>query len=192
MGRREDEMPPKGQRNRAWSGTTEPLPHWKPKPKSTAPKKSKSQNRAEKKQRRLDREAASSGVPARKVTYDARLDDAAKRCGYASYTAYVESPAWTDLRCRVIEAYGAERCLACGYPVVCLHHLTYDRLGCELLSDVVLLCARCHHGVHRRCKEYRIPLANICAAIGAIFRWSVEETEQRLVRYLELRLEDEH
>jgi hypothetical protein len=33
-----------------------------------------------------------------------------------------------------------------------IHHKTYARVGNELLSDVVLLCANCHNNLHLLCK----------------------------------------
>ena len=33
-----------------------------------------------------------------------------------------------------------------------IHHLTYERIGKEFLSDVVLLCASCHNNLHKLCK----------------------------------------
>lgn len=32
--------------------------------------------------------------------------------------------------------------------ILSLHHTTYERLGHELLEDVILICARCHDGEH--------------------------------------------
>ena len=35
-----------------------------------------------------------------------------------------------------------------------LHHHTYDRLGCELLTDLVPLCRQHHAAVHRHKKKH--------------------------------------
>ena len=39
-------------------------------------------------------------------------------------------------------------CRACGATTVDLHHKTYERLGCELLSDLQALCRDCHATAH--------------------------------------------
>jgi hypothetical protein len=188
-------MPKNGQRYRARPGTTEPLPVSKPTPKSKSTKKSKKQKRLEKLQRQRVRAAqhataSKSDVP--KTKYHPSLDQAALLRGYPSYADYIASPAWSDLHCRVSLAYGSSRCLACGYPFVSLHHITYERVCCELLSDVVPLCVRCHHAVHQRCKTDGIPLGEFPAVIRAVFKWTEEETDQRLARYHELKTEDDH
>lgn len=64
------------------------------------------------------------------------------------YVKYLKSKHWENLRDRLI---GDKKvCSACGYvvPVVQLHHMTYDRLGHELDSDLAILCPNCHMIVH--------------------------------------------
>jgi 5-methylcytosine-specific restriction endonuclease McrA len=62
------------------------------------------------------------------------------------YRAYLASPAWAELRGLVLlrDCY---RCVVCwateGLEV---HHLTYERLGHEPLSDLITLCAK-HHEI---------------------------------------------
>jgi len=63
------------------------------------------------------------------------------------YTAYLDSPAWAALRQQVIARDGG-RCRACGAPGEHVHHLTYQRVTEEDLSDLVLLCAPCHADQH--------------------------------------------
>jgi hypothetical protein len=71
-----------------------------------------------------------------------------------------ETEHWKELRRCVLECAGAV-CEACGIPpdpyaprrtdrFLYLHHLTYGRLGCELMADVVLLCNGCHQAAHGR------------------------------------------
>ena len=63
------------------------------------------------------------------------------------YTAYLDSPAWAALRQQVIARDGG-RCRACGAPGEHVHHLTYQRVTEEDLSDLTLLCAPCHADQH--------------------------------------------
>ena len=68
----------------------------------------------------------------------------------ADYRRVINSSRWRDLRRRLLFARGfrCERCGAEFAPSVQtplqLHHLTYERLGHELDSDLVLVCPSCH------------------------------------------------
>ena len=66
------------------------------------------------------------------------------------YALYLKSPQWLTMRDRII----GERkvCESCGgtKPYLSLHHKTYVRLYDELDSDLILLCADCHDGIHGR------------------------------------------
>lgn len=67
----------------------------------------------------------------------------------ARYIQYLASEEWRIFRLSVI----AKRGLACE---VCrtrqnspqLHHLTYERLGCERETDVIVTCETCHRRYH--------------------------------------------
>jgi len=64
------------------------------------------------------------------------------------YETYIRSRAWQVvrraiiLRCKGI----CERCKR--WPVANVHHLTYERLGCELMSDLLGVCSLCHRELH--------------------------------------------
>lgn len=61
------------------------------------------------------------------------------------YREYLESPAWRELRYRILTQRG-RRCEACGDRGVTLqvHHRNYERLGHEEPEDLQILCVRCH------------------------------------------------
>jgi 5-methylcytosine-specific restriction endonuclease McrA len=61
---------------------------------------------------------------------------------WRSYSAYLRSEQWQKRRRFVILRDG--RCRDCGAQGTDVHHLTYGRVGRERLSDLVLLCERCH------------------------------------------------
>lgn len=77
------------------------------------------------------------------------------------YRAYLQSPKWKALRQLVFERarknansnnlFGV--CEKCGYqpwkPILQVHHLTYERVFHEELDDLILLCPRCHKGIHK-------------------------------------------
>jgi hypothetical protein len=65
-----------------------------------------------------------------------------------SYAEYIRSPEWRQKRLEIIRrARGI--CEQCGlWPVVNVHHLTYERLGNEPLEDLLGLCSGCHERAH--------------------------------------------
>lgn len=64
-----------------------------------------------------------------------------------SYRRYIKSRKWKKkaikIRCR-----DKHKCRDCGERGWEVHHLTYDRLGFELDSDLVTLCRDCHGAIH--------------------------------------------
>lgn len=75
------------------------------------------------------------------------------------YESHLSSKYWKDLRKSVYERsdYKCERCGSC--HLLQVHHRTYERLGCERLDDVELLCLGCHrshHAEERMSDHFRI------------------------------------
>jgi len=72
----------------------------------------------------------------------------------AEYMVYIKSAKWAAKRELYFKTNG-KYCRACAKidGVIQLHHMTYDRLGNERLSDLVALCPSCHRDVktfHRK------------------------------------------
>jgi hypothetical protein len=68
------------------------------------------------------------------------------------YNAYLKTDWWQYVRRRCMErSYRACECCE-GIPnrAYEVHHLTYDRLGAELPTDVVAVCRACHAKFHNR------------------------------------------
>lgn len=67
------------------------------------------------------------------------------------YQKYINSAQWKRLRKYAIEQAGGV-CQQCGVTkysrALEVHHLTYERLGKERLSDLKVLCDICHKGKH--------------------------------------------
>lgn len=65
------------------------------------------------------------------------------------YHEYMRSDKWREKRRQVILRAGGtcERCHL--WPIVNVHHLTYERLGDELLEDLLGVCTRCHRSMHK-------------------------------------------
>jgi hypothetical protein len=66
---------------------------------------------------------------------------------------YYKSPQWADLRERTLQraGYVCEQCRVNRAKQA--HHLTYERLGNELLNDLLAVCISCHeelHGIDRQ------------------------------------------
>jgi len=65
------------------------------------------------------------------------------------YEAYLQTPQWQLRRRRVLERADF-RCEGCRQaPATQVHHLTYKRLGHEMLFDLVAVCDACHEAIHR-------------------------------------------
>jgi hypothetical protein len=67
--------------------------------------------------------------------------------GYASYSDYLRSPHWREVKARYRASDLPQACM-CGADDVQLHHTTYDRIDAEDLSDLLPLCASCHTLIH--------------------------------------------
>lgn len=65
------------------------------------------------------------------------------------YAEYLATPEWQDRR-RASLALADGKCQLCGKSDggVDVHHRTYDRRGCELPSDLTVLCRGCHEKHH--------------------------------------------
>ena len=79
-------------------------------------------------------------------------DDIAK-CRFYYRVRYMQSKRWKQLRQeKLIEA--CHQCELCGTTPdkhkLDVHHLTYQRLGGELLTDLQVLCYQCHGKAHYR------------------------------------------
>lgn len=72
------------------------------------------------------------------------IDNAKKRAIYES------TPEWR-MRSKLRKEISNHICENCGKPKKKLHvhHITYDRYGCELWEDLKILCVPCHKEFHK-------------------------------------------
>lgn len=78
------------------------------------------------------------------------LDSLARARGYRSYEDYLKSPHWLSVRERKRSSVGY-RCELCpSRDRLHVHHDTYARLGAERMSDLKVLCQRCHKRIHNK------------------------------------------
>ena len=65
------------------------------------------------------------------------------------YSDYLQSPEWAALRAKIYDiAKGS--CERCGisHGKMCTHHKTYEHVGAELPSELILVCEPCHVDLH--------------------------------------------
>lgn len=73
-----------------------------------------------------------------------------KALGHSSYDAYLVSDHWKEVK----ERQPKTPCLGCGIEKrLQLHHMTYERLGEELSTDLIWLCGGCHTQLHKHGKK---------------------------------------
>lgn len=66
-----------------------------------------------------------------------------------NYAAYLQSEEWQRKKKLVIEFWGGRCCICNGKDNLQVHHRTYQHLGNEQLTDLILLCDRCHELHHK-------------------------------------------
>jgi hypothetical protein len=79
------------------------------------------------------------------------------------YKAYLQSTAWAKKRRRLITNNADADCYCChtshSYETpLDLHHLTYERLGNELDTDLVPVCRKCHDLIHSIAKSQKLKI----------------------------------
>jgi hypothetical protein len=65
-----------------------------------------------------------------------------------TYADYLRSPHWRRVRQQYRESDRPQECICGETDGLELHHLTYERLGRERLTDLRFLCGPCHDAVH--------------------------------------------
>lgn len=69
------------------------------------------------------------------------------------YTDYLQSTHWKRKRLQVYSRRKKQCSICKSTNNLNVHHKTYTRLGKEKLSDLVILCQRCHYATHDFHKE---------------------------------------
>ena len=113
------------------------------------------------------------------------LEAQLRRAGYSTLQAYRSSAAWRAL----VDRYSLHPklpmcCISCDALQCRLYHRTYQRLGCEWLTDMVPLCDRCSEWVAEYLKAH--PEYNM-TVIHTILQyrngWSKSEMTRRFEPY---------
>lgn len=65
------------------------------------------------------------------------------------YSEYLQTPEWAKKRIKALR-FAQFRCQLCNSKEnLNVHHRTYERIGCELLGDLITLCQECHVVFHQ-------------------------------------------
>lgn len=65
-----------------------------------------------------------------------------------NYYQYIQTQAWEEMRQKVFRRDGF-KCVICNEAKdLNVHHITYENLGAEKVSDLVTLCRNCHEDIH--------------------------------------------
>jgi 5-methylcytosine-specific restriction endonuclease McrA len=67
-----------------------------------------------------------------------------KKTSHLDYREYIASPAWKCKRAEAIKHHGSKCNICGGKSYLQVHHLTYERLGREKMTDLEVLCRFCH------------------------------------------------
>jgi len=81
-----------------------------------------------------------------------------------SYKNYINSPEWYDKRQLILDRCN-NKCEVChNKKVIHIHHITYERLGNELLEDLQGLCLECHQKLHpdKKLKREWLLITKLC------------------------------
>lgn len=99
------------------------------------------------------------------------------RSSQFAYQRYLQSAEWKALRLEVL-ANAGHRCTGCGSEDnLQAHHLTYERLGHERLTDLMALCDLCHAREHGRSPSGGMPIAG--PSIAELNRFAAARDDAR-------------
>jgi 5-methylcytosine-specific restriction endonuclease McrA len=75
-------------------------------------------------------------------------EEAEKNCQWwTQYNRYLQTPEWKALRTKILQR--SPVCEGCGVrSAVSAHHVTYERVGREMLFDLRAVCQQCHDRIH--------------------------------------------
>lgn len=108
----------------------------------------------------------------------------------ATYKAHMRSPEWRAFRREIVTARGGKCEICQAWGRLDVHHLTYERLGCERPEDVLVVCRECHEALHGRFDAAERRVRRERSELVAKYRKSVREAREaraREVRRLEFR-----
>jgi len=83
-----------------------------------------------------------------------KLEDQLRFLGFKSLPHYLKSKHWRHFK-RLYKTSGLpQACAHCGFCQFQLRHLSHERLGAELLTDVLPLCNHCQFRLNQYLKKH--------------------------------------
>lgn len=123
------------------------------------PKRRRQKGSKKKKRRALE-------ISKGKVRFCEKLNE----LGFGSYYEYLKSPHWKSFKAKVRKSTKPKKCQVCGSRSgLELHHVTYDNLGNESLSDVMYLCREHHEATHVYSERYKHGLGASVKRVKRLF-----------------------
>lgn len=87
------------------------------------------------------------------------------------YYEYIQSPEWQQVRKRALGYWGYKCAICCSTEALQVHHRTYEHLGQEHPTDVIVLCDECHELYSRKLPRWYGWLGRISSKIFDGVRW---------------------
>jgi len=89
-----------------------------------------------------------------------RLKQEIEKSGYTRKKwyrkVYLLSEHWNNLKIRLFFSIGGKRCHKCGFDkYIEVHHINYKNIYDVLLSDLEVLCRRCHKREHKKINKVK-------------------------------------
>jgi hypothetical protein len=81
------------------------------------------------------------------------------------YSRYLKSHTWEQRRQGALKRAEGKCQLCPATTRLQVHHVTYDRVGCEQIEDLRVLCEPCHKEIHRNGKPF-LPLDKATRAVS--------------------------
>jgi len=102
------------------------------------------------------------------------------------YKVYLKTDHWSCLRAAILERDG-HKCQDCNSSRrLDVHHLTYERRGCELPEDLITLCRDCHGKRHKkgkhRCQHLNIGVLTIFGPKEMDLYWACVDCQMYAVK----------
>lgn len=94
------------------------------------------------------------------------------------YAKYLRTPEWQERRRAAIQmAWGKCQLNSKHGEGLHVHHRTYERRGCELPSDLIVLCAKCHASHHEKLPANSNALLDRALFLGACWGYQLAHVD---------------
>ncbi len=106
------------------------------------------------------------------------------------YQEYLATAEWRKRRRKMVNLFDG-RCQLCNEGgVLNVHHRTYERLGCELDADLIVLCRKCHGIYHKTKKLSTDAAANRFAQLNRVLQAEKQISRRGVLRKIKCSEQD--